>query len=325
MATERSYFQLRPEERDVIAQMRAMSASIAEIARCLGRSESTIRREIRRNGCLGWYCPHHAQQAAERRRCAARRASCKLHRPEVAAYVIERLERQWSGDQIAGRIRRDFPRDSRFRLSGQTIYTWLRRHDHGRRWRNCLRRSARPKRRRCGGTQRGCRLASRPDVINRRERFGDWEGDLIVGRGAAALVSLVERRSGFVELMLVPDRTSATVIDAIRRRLGRYAPELRRSLTFDNGSEFARYAALKAALGLDIYFADPRSPWQRGSNEHVNGLVRQYFPKRTPFGSVSRRRTAIVQRLLNQRPRKRLSYQTPDEILAQQRLRAVHS
>ena len=315
------------EEREVIAEMQAQGASRRRIGLVLGRDPTTIGRELRRNRCVGHYWASQAQKIAERRRSQARANSAKMNRTEVAAYVQEKLRKRWSPEQIAGRLRLDFPGNSRLRISPQTIYTWIKQDDHRRPWQCYLRRFSLVRRRGRKQEQASRSLKHRPDVINRRQRYGDWEGDTIVGprhRGPV-LLSLVERRSGYLELAWVADAKSATVTSALASRLGEYPGPLRQSVTFDNGSEFAQVSSLEQPLELSVYFADPRAPYQRGTNENTNGLVRQFFPKGTTFSQVSRDKVAQTQDLLNHRPRKRLGYQTPHEIIAQQRYRAIQT
>jgi len=318
---------LKAEEREVVSQMLAAGATRKAIAERLGRDRSTIYRELRRNGLRGLYCAVHAQACATRRRRAARAKSRKLCRPENLAYVQERLRRCWSPDQIAGRSQVDFPADQRRKLSRQTIYTWLHWDDHRRRWIVFLRHYRRRRRRtpRPGRIDRG--LAKRPQVINERSRFGDWEGDTIVGSrvGGGALVSLVERRSGYVALLPVSHRKARLVRRSICGRLGQMPAHLRHSLTLDHGTEFAEYTQLEQTLGLQVFFADPHSPWQRGTNENTNGLTRQFFPKGTNLKQVSRYKVAQAEKLLNDRPRKRLHYQTPSEVIAQAGYRAIQT
>jgi IS30 family transposase len=243
-----------------------------------------------------------------------------MEQPELAAAVKARLQEHWSPEQIAGARKREFPEDSRQQISRQTIYTAIARDDHRLPLQKCLRRFRRgkPRRKRKGRTCAG--IACRPAIIQERARFGDWEGDTIVsaGQGREALITLVERRSGLTELIPVPHRTSRTVLRAIHRRLKKYPPALRQSLTLDNGTEFSAWAWLQWHLGIQVYFANPHSPWQRGTNENTNGLVRQYFPKGTLFREVTRYQVRQTQDELNHRPRKRLDFQTPLEILQQQ-------
>lgn len=321
------YRHFRAEEREVISQMLAAGRSAPEIAKHLNRHPVSVRREIRRNGLKGLYCAVHAQQRAERRRTAARAQSRKLNRPEVREYVVQRLRECWSPEQIAGRSQREFPAQPRRKLSRQTIYTWLAGDDHRRRWIVFLRRYQRKRRhaRPAGRIDRA--LEKRPAIINERGRFGDWEGDTIVGSGqqSGALVSLVERKSGYLALLPVASRKAEPVQRSICGRLTQLPGELRRSLTLDNGSEFAGYAAIEAAVGLEVFFTDPHSPWQRGTNENTNGLVRQFFPKGTNLALVSRYKVAKAERLLNDRPRKRLNYQTPSEVFNSERYRALQT
>jgi transposase, IS30 family len=322
-----AYHQFRAEEREVISQMSAAGKSPAAIAKFLHRDPTSVRRELRRNGFKGLYCAVHAQQLAERRRCAGRARCRKLARPENREYVVQRLRNCWSPEQIAGRSKRDFPTDPRRRLSRQTIYTWLAKDDHRRRWivflrqYNRRRRHARP----IGRTDRA--LQKRPAIINERGRFGDWEGDTIVGSGrhGGALISVVERKSGYLVLLPVASRRAEPVRRSICGRIGQMPSQLRLSMTLDNGSEFAEYAALEQALGLEVFFTDPHAPWQRGTNENTNGLVRQFFPKGTNLALASRYKVAKVEQLLNDRPRKRLSFQTPSEVFNAERYRATQT
>jgi IS30 family transposase len=161
------------------------------------------------------------------------------------------------------------------------------------------------------------RIDGRPDVINGRRRYGDWEGDTIVGKSRrSALVTLVERKSGYARIGRVDGMKSDLTMRAAKRRLKDLPSSLRRSITFDNGKEFAEHRKLTRGLGLEVYFADPYASWQRGANENMNGLLRQFFPKRTDFTQISHREVARVEQLINERPRKRLDYRTPAEILA---------
>lgn len=318
---------LRPEEREVISQMLAQEATPPAIAKALGRDPTTIRRELRRNGLKGLYCAVHAQQAAVKRRALARAKCRKLLRPENLAYVQARLRKCWSPDQIAGRSQREFPENPQRKLSRQTIYTWLAHDDHRRRWVVCLRHYHRKRRhaKQPGRTDRA--LMQRPAIINERGRYGDWEGDTIVGSGphGGVLVSLVDRKSGYLALLPLENRKSDKVQRSICGRLGQLPAELRHSLTFDNGTEFAAYRAMEQALELPVFFTDPHSPWQRGTNENTNGLVRQFFPKGTNLRAASRYKVAKVEKLLNDRPRKRHHYQTPSEVLASAGYRAFQT
>ena len=312
---------LTPEERGFLYRLRKQGRSKAEIGRLMGRHRSTIGRELSRNTGGRGYRPKQAQRVADARRLACRRRA-KLDDGELRRYVGRKLRLRWSPQQVAGRLPRDFPRRRRMRVSRQAIYDWARRRAPH--WRAMLRRAGRRPETR-GRLPGRCGIDGRPQVINRRLRYGDWEGDTVLGRrrrGGGALVTLVERKSGYLRIGRAGDLRAATAARVTRRRLGPLPAALRRSLTLDNGKEFAGHRQVSEALGLDVYFAEPRRPWQRGTNENTNGLVRQFFPKGTDFAAVSPRRVARVEALLNGRPRKRLGYRTPAEVLAK-RLRCV--
>jgi transposase, IS30 family len=300
-------------ERKVLYRLKKEGYSKAEIARVLERHRSTIGRELARNTGGRGYRPRQAQRLADQRRRACRRR-CRLDDPELRDFVQERLERLWSPDQIACRTRRDFPRQPRRWLSRQTIYDWILRRAPA--WRALLRRGGRSPESR-GKLKECVSIHGRPHVINRRRRYGDWEGDTIVGRNRrGGLLTLVERKSGYARIARLDDLTSATTLRAGTRCLKDLPASLRRSITFDNGKEFAEHRRLAARLDLDVYFAQPYRSWQRGTNENTNGLLRQFFPKRTDFRSINPRDIARVEQLLNERPRRRLGYRTPAEVLA---------
>ena len=313
---------LTSEERDVLAQMRATGHSKAECSRALHRSPSTIFRELERNGMEGRYYAARAQRLAEERQQLAHLKRHKMNRPEVRQAVIDGLSNEWSPDEIAGRLRRKHPEKSWLWISHQAIYTWIHR-GHGRPYRHCLRRGGRCHNRPARPPAKMSHtLEHRPAIINERGRCGDWEGDLIVsaGHSRAAVITLVERQTGYVEMILIPRRQATIVRQAIVRRLQPYPAPLRRSVTFDNGTEFSEWEQLAAALTAEIFFTHPHSPWERGTNENTNGLARQYFPKGTRFDAITRFEVQQVQEKLNDRPRKRLKYQTPREILQKQML-----
>jgi transposase, IS30 family len=307
------------EEREVIAYMHRVGKMQTQIAERLGRHKSTISRELRRNRSRNGYWAAAAQGKAERRR-SARPYTAKMHRPEVRRYVSARLRQRWSPDQIAGRSRRDFPQDRRRQISAPTIYAWIRVEEaRGKHWQHCLRRLGRkrPEWETRGRLPTSVSIEGRPAIVDRRGRYGDWEGDTIVGaqrRGGA--VTLVERRSGYLLLGKVANLQAATVRQAAARRYATTPPALRKSLTLDNGKEFAEHEQLELEAALRIYFAKPYSAWQRGTNENTNGLIRQFFPKGTDLASIPEQRFDRVQQLLNDRPRKRLRYRSPNEVLA---------
>jgi len=311
--------QLTFEERERLSQLHEEGESARSIAAELGRSPSTIARELQRNSDVGHYSAVVAQgKWLERRR--QRPLVRKMERPAILAAVRGGLARRWSPDQIAGRLQQAYPRDPARHVSHQTIYTWLaarpaleRRH-----LRAFLRRGGRrrPRNDRRGCLPRQTPIGGRPAVVDRRQRYGDWEGDTIVGaRQSGAVVTLVERKSGYLLTAKSCDRKSGRVGDKIRARLGDLPPQLRRTLTLDNGKEFADHERLAQQLDLAVYFAEPYCSWQRGTNEHTNGLLRQFLPKGTDFRQVSWQRLEYYTHLINTRPRKRLGYRTPAELL----------
>ncbi len=307
------------EERELIAHMHRTGKMQTQIADRLGRSKSTISRELRRNRSRNGYWAVAAQRRAKQRR-SERLWTAKMQRPDVRRYVRERLRQRWSPDQIAGRSRSDFPHDRRRQISHQTIYAWICAEDAtGQHWQKYLRRLGRkrPEWEKRGRLPTSVSIEGRPAVVDRRSRFGDWEGDTIVGanrRGGA--VTLVERKSGYLLLGRVPNLQAATVRQAAARRYAATPAALRKTLTLDNGKEFAEHEQLADEAALRIYFAKPYCAWQRGTNENTNGLIRQFFPKGTDLANIPEHRFTKVQHLLNDRPRKRLGYRTPNEVLA---------
>lgn len=313
--------QLTLLERERISQMYDAGATRAEIAEELGRDPSTIGRELKRNSRRGEYSAVEAQGLAlERRR--GRPLVRKMDRPEVATFVRFRLGKCWSPDQIACRAKADFPQDRRRWISPQTIYTWIGclPDDERRHFSECLRRGGtrRSPEDRRGRIPRQVSIEGRPQVVNQRRRYGDWEGDTVVGaQRSGAIITLVERKSGYLLTSKTCDRKARRVARKIKDRLGSLPPSLRRSATLDNGKEFADHEYLADRLDLKVYFAHPYCSWERGTNEHTNGLLRQFLPKGTDFRSVSWQELEQYTNLLNDRPRKRLGYRTPAEVFEQ--------
>ena len=303
---------LTEEESEFLDRLLKRRETKAEIAKLLNRNRSTIYRELGRNSREGEYQSERAQHLADKRRRACRR-SRKLDDDATREYVRERLKKRWSPDQIAGRSRRDFPRQPSRQLSRQTIYCWIReRSPH---WKSWLRRGGRKPEKR--GKLADCvRIDGRSEVINRRRRYGDWEGDTIVGKWRRnALVTLVERKSGYARMGRVDSLKADATRHVAVQRMKNLPASLRRSVTFDNGKEFAEHERLGASLQMEVYFALPYCSWQRGTNENTNGLIRQFFPKGTDFSRISHDDVARVETLLNERPRRRLDYRSPSEIL----------
>jgi transposase, IS30 family len=316
-------------EREEIAVGLAVGRSLRSIAGELGRSPSTVSREIRRNRELHWPRRYRATLAQARAEETARRpkqaklAGCAGLRCEVQ----ERLRRRWSPEQISRRLREDFPGDPEMWVSHETIYRALYVQGRGalrRELARCLRtgRAVRKPRRRADQRQVRIKdrvmISERPPEAADRAVPGHWEGDLIIGAdGRSAIGTLVERGSRFTMLLHLPDGHGAEPVrDAIAVEIATLPAQLRRSLTWDQGVEMARHAEIRTAADLPIYFCDPASPWQRGTNENTNGLLRQYFPKGTDLAVHSAQDLAAVAGELNGRPRKTLGWRTPAETLA---------
>ena len=319
------YGHLRFEERYVIYHLRLVGLSLREIGRRLGRHHTTIGRELSRNGPRhggGVYIHEVAQRRADERWRVARHRRRRSH-GRLYSYVVRGLKRDWSPEQIAGRLKRDHRDDGRMRVSAETIYLWIYREaaTGGRLFLHLRRGHKKRRKQRRQGSGRGLipgriGIDQRPPIASRRQRLGDWEGDTLEGaKGGGGLASHVERRSRYLIAARLPDKTAETMAAQTIGAFRRIPRRLRHTLTLDNGKEFARFKRIEAATGLAVYFADPYAPWQRPTNENTNGLIRQYFPKGCDFKKVSHKELASMLARLNHRPRKCLGYQTPHEVL----------
>jgi IS30 family transposase len=301
------------EERDRIAQLRHQGADQKEIAKAVGRCPSTISRELRRNRVGDEYYAAQAQQEAQRRR-RERPLVRKMDDPEINQAVRVGLAQEWAPEQIAGRM---LQQDAERSVSSQTIYTWIKQDEDREHWESLLRhRGKRPNRRKNAATTTGtARIDNRPDVIEERLRLGDFEGDTVLGHpGTGGLATVVDRKSRFTIVTKVQSKNADHVHEKIKQRMKKLDEERRHSITFDNGTEFARCQRLEKHLGMKLYFADPGCPYQRGTNENTNGLIRQYFPKGTDFRNISHFEVRRVEKLLNNRPRACLGFKTPAEV-----------
>ncbi|MGH6683400.1 MAG: IS30 family transposase [Pseudolabrys sp.] len=307
--------QLTLEERDRIAHLRSRGANQKDIAAALDRAPSTISRELDRNRTGDDYYPAQAQQAAQRRR-RERPLARKMDDPAINEFVRDSLAHEWSPEQITGRLEQQYPDESGRRVSAQTIYAWIERDDDREHWQSFLRRRGkRPYRRKPAESAGGARIADRPEIIEQRMRLGDFEGDTVLGPpGTGGLATLVDRKSRFTIVLKVQSKHADHVHQRLKDRLKELEAERRRSITFDNGTEFARCDRLEKHLGIKLYYADPGCPYQRGSNENTNGLIRQYFPKGTDFRDISHHEVRRVEKLLNDRPRACLGFRTPAEV-----------
>jgi len=318
------YTQLTTKERFLIELLLLMGLGFREIGRELNRSHTTISREVQRNHRGDVYCSLTAEKKASSRRLLPRHYRRQTYSTN-GWYVEGKLALDWSPEQIANVLRIDFPGDERMRISSETIYHWayIDAQQGGQIYRH-LRRHHRRRRiqKRYGAGRRFFKdrvsISERPDVANSRSRYGDWEADLVLGgMGQGALATCLERKSRYLVADIVPDKTADSFNFAIENSLADVQSELRQTLTLDNGKEMAGFKKLEKATGLTVYFADPYAAWQRGGNENVNGLLRQYFPKGCNFRHITKEQVRQAVHRLNHRPRKCLNYQTPHEVFSQ--------
>lgn len=303
---------LTVEERDRLAQLRNAKFNQEEIARALGRSASTVSRELRRNRTGSEYYPGTAQRMAEERR-RERPLTRKMDVPEINAAVRAGLAQEWSPQQIVGRLAK---KEGEGSVSHETIYAWIKQSEDRPHWESHLRhRGKRPSRPKKPGLPGVACIRNRPQVIEQRLRLGDFEGDTVLGPpGTGGLATLVDRKSRFTIIVKVQSKNADHVQDKIKQRLKELEAERCHSITFDNGTEFAHCHRLEKHLGLKLYFADPGCPYQRGTNENTNGLIRQYFPKGTDFRDISHCQVRQAENKLNNRPRECLGFRTPAEV-----------
>jgi IS30 family transposase len=310
-------------ERLQIADLLGHGVSLRTIAAELGRSASTVSRELHRHTDEhGRYQPHQAQQAAEQQRQRPREPKL-LTDTRLRQLVQRKLNRYWSPEQIAGWLRAQHPDDPARTVCTETIYRAMivpsarclhTRYTAKLRTGRALRRShANTRSRKDGAVRNMTMIKDRPAAVQDRVEPGHWEGDLIIGLGSkSAMITLRERVTHYGIIVNLPaDHTALTVNAAVRQAFAQLPPHLVRTLTWDQGSEMARHQDLAAATGLSIYFAERSSPWQRGANENFNGLARQFFPKNTDLSRHSHEHVNSITALLNERPRKTLGYQTP--------------
>nr|WP_087575747.1 IS30 family transposase [Sphingomonas sp. CDS-1] len=323
------YQHLGLDERRDIYRLVATGRSVRQIADALGRHPATVYRELKRNRHLdehplfrGYY-PTVAQTMARGRRVGGGKIARK---PELAAYIADRLSAAWSPEQIAGYLRRH--RGIREAVCHETIYQYVYGPDgrHQKLWRH-LPVARRSRRQRYARKPRGLHIplantiGERPPQIGDRSSFGHWEGDLLIFRreyGKANLTSLVERRSRFTILARNPSRHSAAVVAGIHHHLRSMPPSLRQSITFDRGTEFAAFATLQERLAMTSYFCLPSAPWQKGGVENSNGRIRRFLPSDTDLALLSDKEIQAVADRINSTPRKCLDYRTPHDVLSEQ-------
>lgn len=312
-------------EREEISRCLAAGRSYRQIAIGIGRPTSTVSREVARHGGRDRYRATQADEAAWE--AARRPQSCRLaDSPRVRWLVACKLGQQWSPEQIAGWLKLRFPDNQAMQVSHETIYRSLFIQARGLlkkellahlRTRRRMRQSklATPMPR--GVIRDAVSISERPAEVEDRAIPGHWEGDLITGSNNSHIATLVERHSRFVMLVKVGGKDTHSVVSALSRQVRKLPAELRKSLTWDRGSEMARHKAFTLATQVDVYFCDPKSPWQRGSNENTNGLLRQYFPDGTDLSGYSQAYLSRIARRLNERPRKTLGFRTPADKLSE--------
>ena len=321
------YTQLQPEERITLASLRQQGWSLRASARLLGRSPSTLSRELRRNRGEAGYASQPAQRACEQRRIAARPLA-KLH-PHGALWrvVCDLLSWRWSPQQIAATLRRMHPDDSAWHVSHETIYNAIYAYPRGdlkKQLIALLRQGKSSRRPRSAGQDRRGQIPEmvsihvRPPEVNDRVMPGHWEGDLIKGAGNKSAVGvLVERSTRLVLLCKMPDASAESALAAFTAKLNRIAAPMRQTLTYDQGKEMAKHRELAKATNMRVYFCDPHSPWQRGSCENTNGLLRQFLPKGEDLSQHDQDALDSIADLMNNRPRQMLGWLSPYQAFQQ--------
>ncbi len=319
----RSRLSLTLAEREEISRGAVAGHSVRTIATSLGRAPSTVSREVNRNGGRRRYRANQADQAAWDQ--SQRPKRCKLVENRALAHIVaKKLKQLWSPEQIAGWLKHTYPDDENFQVSHETIYRSLYIQARGALKKELLQhlRRTRVMRRSRHHTQKTAdhgritntvSISERPAAVEDRAVPGHWEGDLIIGSKNSQIATLVERHTRYVMLAKVKSRHTETVINALIKQANKLPSELYKSLTWDRGKEMAGHQKFTLATDIDVYFCDPKSPWQRGSNENTNGLLRQYFPKGTDLSVHSQAKLSAVARQLNERPRKTLNFETPAE------------
>ena len=323
----RSRLALTLAEREEISRAVVADQSMHSIATSLGRAPSTISREIKRNGGQECYRASQADQAAWDR--AHRPKSCKLVQNRALAHIVAgKLQWQWSPEQIAGWLKRTYPGDENYQVSHETIYRSLFIQARGALKKELLQhlRRTRAMRRSRHHTQKtgdhgriidAVSISERPATVEDRAVPGHWEGDLLFGGRNSQIATLVERNTRYLMLVKVAGKDTETVVNALIENARKLPQELYKSLTWDRGKEMADHKRFTLATDIKVYFCDPQNPWQRGTNENTNGLLRQYFPKGTDISSYSQAKLNAVARRLNERPRKTLNYETPADRFSQ--------
>jgi len=321
-----NYKRLNDLEREEISRMLSQKCSFHDIANALGRNASTISREVAAGGGNKYvYRATRAQNRARRNASKRKSGKHKLNEnPKLWAYVRKKLKKKWSPRQIAEELEKDYPLDMTMRISPEAIYTYIYVLPRGalkKELTSCLRQNRKRRYKQSRGVKMERKIEDmlsieeRPKEVEDRIIPGHWEGDLIIGKNnRSALGTLVERTTRTVILVPVKSKEVEVVAKAFAKEVKKLPQQMKLSMTYDQGREMARHKLFTQISGIRVYFAHPRSPWERGTNENTNGLIRQFFPKGTEFNKVSRYEVKKVQDLLNGRPRSALGFRKPYEV-----------
>lgn len=322
------YRRLALEEREEISRQLAIGTSIRSIACYLNREPSTIWREINQIwfGRRNYRASAAQERAIKKRRLQGRKKSFEKY-PKLKIVVLQKLKLRWSPEQIANYLKIRYPDDEAMRISHETIYTYLYVLPKGQlkkelltylRWQRQHRRKRGSKKGKNSGIPDLTSIDDRPKEVEQRTVPGHWEGDMLIGRWKrSALGTLVERTTRTVVLVPLKSHYAKDVSKAFAKEMVQVPKQMRLSLTYDRGREMAEHKMFTKATQVKVYFCHPQSPWERGTNENTNMLVRQFFPKKTNFSKVSRKEIKYVQKLLNERPRKTLDWKTPKQAFNQ--------
>jgi IS30 family transposase len=324
-----NYKRLSDLEREDISRMLSQKCSFRSIAKVLDRNVSTISREINAGSCNKYtYRAVKAQSRARRNSSKRKTGKHKLNdRPELWKYIRKKLKKKWSPRQIAEELEKDYPLDMTMRISPEAIYTYiyiLPRGSLKKELTSCLRQNRKRRHKQSRGAKMERKIEDmlsieeRPQEVEDRIIPGHWEGDLIIGKNnRSALGTLVERTTRTTILIPVKNKEAEIVAKAFAKEVRKLPRQMKLTMTYDQGREMAKHKLFTNITGIKVYFAHPRSPWERGTNENTNGLIRQFFPKGTDFNKVSRYEVKKVQDLLNGRPRQVLDFRKPYEVFNQ--------
>ena len=315
------YKHLTSEQRCQIYTLQSIGKNKKEIADHLGVSASTIGREIKRNSGLKGYRHKQADSKASERRSTASSRPTRMF-PAVVQFIEEKLREKWSPDQISGVLNANGTPVSAERIY---LHVWENKGAGGDLYKHLRHGGKKYNRRSSGKAGRGCipnrvDIQDRPAIVQKKARTGDWEGDTIIGaKHQGAILSLVDRKSKYTKLAKLKDKTASGVVDAVTVAINQLPRTSVHTFTFDNGKEFSSHEMISEHTGAKCYFATPYCSWERGLNEHTNGLVRQYFPKSCNLSEVTKKQVQFVEDALNNRPRKVLGYRTPREVFLGQK------